>query len=217
MKLLFIGNSATHVHNIPKLLTSLVSSVGIELEADMITGDGYELSRHIEDGGVFEKINEGYDMVFLQEHGNCIAEEKRESSLSAMRRLGEAVTKSGAELYYYVRPPYGIKNRGYDSLQQCELFDAHFKKSQEETGAKCVFVNRAFANAIKETDIKLWGEDNAHASEYGAYLIAATFFATLFNKSATLLPSATLPEIDAKILAEIADETVFKEKAPWIN
>lgn len=216
MKLLFIGNSATHVHNIPKLLASLAEPFEINLKTDMITGDGYELLKHADDKKVFEKINEGYDMVFLQEHGNCIAEEKRESSLLAMRLLGKAVKESGAKLYYYVRPPYGIKNRGFDSLQQCELFDAHFKKSAEQTGAKCVFANRAFANAIKNTDFKLWGDDNAHASEYGAYLIAATFFATLFNKSATILPSATLPESDAKRLAEIADETVFGERNKFI-
>lgn len=217
MKLLFIGNSATHVHDIPNLFSSLAADAGIVIETEMLTVDGCDLYTHADAStehgkSVLKKIGEGFDIVFLQEHGNCIASpEKAERSLDAMRRLAKAVEESGAELYYYVRPPYGIKNSGYDSLAQCELFDKHFTKSQKETKAKCVFVNRAFAYAIKNSDFKLWGEDNAHASLHGAYLIAATFFATLFEKSATVLPNGKLPKSDAKRLAEIADKVVKAE------
>ena len=211
MKFLFIGNSATHVHNIPSLLENLSEANGFSVKTDMITGDGYELLKHANDKNVFEKINEGYDIVFLQEHGNCIAEEKRDSSLEAMRKLGKATRDSGAELYYYVRPPYGIKNRGHDSLKQCELFDAHFKKSAEETGAKCVFVNRTFAYAIKNSDIKLRGDDNAHASYEGACLIAFTFFLSVFKKAPTVFTSLKLSEEKAKELLEIAEKSLLSE------
>ena len=215
MKLLFIGNSATHVHDIPKLLSSLAADAGIFIETEMLTADGCDLYTHADASSehgkkVLEKIREGFDIVFLQEHGNCIASpEKAERSLDAMRRLAKAVKDSGAELYYYVRPPYGIKNSGYDSLLQSELFDRHFIKSQKETGAKCVFVNRAFAYAIKNSDFRLFGPDNAHASRHGAHLIAATFFATPFGKSASVLKSTAIPQSDALRLAEIADKIVF--------
>ena len=216
MKLLFIGNSATHVHDIPNLLATLTKPLGISLETEMITEDGYELYRHADTESVFEKISRAYDMVFLQEHGNCIAsEENAEKSLKAMQKLGNAVQSSGAKLYYYVRPPYGKENRGRDAFMQCKLFDEHFKKSAEQTGAECVFVNRSFAYAIKNCNLRLWGDDNAHASIIGAHLIVFTFFASLFKKSARLLNSEKITEEEAEKLAEIADKIALDGTVPW--
>ena len=61
--------------------------------------------------------------------------------------------------------------------------------------------------AIENTDIRLWGDDNAHTSDEGAYLAVCVHFATIFGKSATILDENGIE--DAKILQEIADKIVF--------
>ena len=219
MKLLFIGNSATYYHEIPKTLQKLSAQIGYAVETEQLTPGGYMLSQHAdtetEHGKkVFAEIAKGYDIVFLQDNGNCIAnEEKREACFNACRKLARAVKESGAKLYFYVRPPYKKLNSGYDSLQQCEKFDELFGEIAAELSAECIHVNRAFAYAIKNLDFNLWAEDNGHTSPHGAYLAVCTFFAKLFGKSATLLDPNGLPTDDARALQEAADKTVFDSSA----
>ena len=206
-RFLFIGNSATYVHDLPATLVRLCEEKGIAIHQKQIVYGGRMLEQHAADKGVLEEIAKGYDGVFLQENGNGMTSpEARESSRNAIRILSEAVRASGAKLYFYVRPPYGIHLAELDSLAQCELFDSHFTPAAEEEGALCVYVNRAFAEAIRSLPYYLWGPDHAHINPHGAYLAVCTFYATLFGRSAAELGIAyDLPAEEAEALQKIAD------------
>ncbi len=208
MKILFIGNSATYVHDIPETLARLATEAGFPLEAVRIVKGGYELAQHAEPGSrALAEIEKGYDIVVLQDNGNCISsDEKREACIRACAELTDAAQKSGAKVYYYVRPPYGYEVWGRMPLEQCREFDRLFRGIAENRGAECVYVNRAFAYAIENTDIRLWGDDNAHTSEQGAYLAVCVFFATIFGRSAHLLGNYGIE--CAEILQKIANEVV---------
>jgi putative hemolysin len=92
-------------------------------------------------------------------------------------------------------------------VEQCRAFDELFTDIASKSGAVCAYVNRAFEYAIENTDIRLWGDDNAHTSDEGAYLAVCVHFATIFGKSATLLGENVIENV--KILQEIADKIVF--------
>ena len=211
MKLLFIGNSATYYHEIPKTLEKVCRSLGMDVTTAQLTPGGYMLSQHADETTehgqkVFAEIAKGYDIVFLQDNGNCISsDEKREACFDACRKLAGAVKASGARLYFYVRPPYKKLNSGFDALQQCEKFDELFGQIAAELNAECVYVNRAFAYAIKNLDFNLWAEDNGHTSVHGAYLAVCTFFAKLFGRSATCIDACGLPSEEAEALQKAAD------------
>ncbi len=218
-KLLFIGNSATYVHDIPATLASLCEKKGITVTQYQIVPGGYTLVQHSENPQVYAEIAKGYDAVFIQENGNSMTSEaERKKSLEACKKIGEAVNKTGAKFCYYVRPPYGKDLAGFKNFDQCKLFDEHFTPAAEAYNASCVYVNRAFAYAIKNLGYNLWGEDNAHTSTHGAYLAVCTFYATLFGKSATELDAAYgLPEADAKALQQVADKIAIDGIVPWDN
>ena len=111
MKLLFIGNSATYVHEIPRTLAKLCSEQGLDVTTMQLTPGGYMLSQHADETTehgqkVLAEIAKGYDIVFLQDNGNCISSrEKRKACHDACQKLAKAVKESGAKLYFYVRPP----------------------------------------------------------------------------------------------------------------
>ena len=216
-KLLFIGNSATYVHDIPATLAMLCQKKGITITQKQIVPGGRTLEQHAADPEVFSEIAKGYDAVFIQENGNCIiTAEEREKSLAACKKIGDAVKASGGSFCLYVRPPYGIDLGDYKNFDQCKLFDEHFTPFAEEYGASCVYVNRAFAYAIKNCDYNLWGEDNAHTSVYGAYLAVCTFYTALFGESAVGLEAAYgIPECDAKQLQQLADKISLESVIPW--
>ncbi len=222
MKALFIGNSATYVHDIPGTLRRLAAAAGYSLETSQITPGGYELAQHADTATahgrhVFEEIAQGYDIVFLQDNGNCVStEEKRARCKDASRRLAEAIKASGARAYFYVRPPYGKEASGRDAFAQCVAFDALFTEIAEEHDIACVYANRAFAYAIRHSDYPLWGDDNAHTSIYGAYLIVCTFFATLFGASPTVTETVDgISPDDARSLRQIADKIVTEGHDPF--
>ena len=210
-KLLFIGNSATYVHDLPGMLCRFAEETGEQLEATSITKGGYELSRHADEAtehgqNVLSEISKGYDIVFLQDNSNCIStDEKRAASREACKKLHTAIKKSGARTLIYFRPPSGNVIFGLDSTEQCREFDKHFSAIADELGAERACVNRAFADAIAKTDLNLWGPDNGHTSECGAYLAACVFFSALFGSCAAIKDTNGLSEGDARILREIAD------------
>jgi len=187
----------------------------------MIAKGGFELSQHAdaktEHGkAVLEEISRGYDIVFLQDNGNCITtEEKRQNTTSACRILSDAVRKNHALPYIYVRPPYGKELSGLSPCAQCHEFDKFFGKIATQFDIKLAYANRAFAYAIEHLDLPLWGVDNAHTSPQGAYLIVCVLFATLFGVSATCLGTNGLSTADAAALQKAADTIALQNLTPW--
>ena len=215
MNILFIGNSATYVHDLPGMLCRFAKEAGRDIKTASIVKGGYELSRHGDEStdhgkNVLAEIAKGYDVVFLQDNSNCIStEEKRAASVLAYKKLPAAAKKSGARTVIYFRPPAGKAIFGLSPAEQCREFDRHFTAIAKELGAESAYVNRAFAEAIEKTDIDLWGPDNAHVSECGAYLAACVFFATLFGSCSKIKDTNGLPESVAQTLRSIADGAVF--------
>ena len=221
MKILFIGNSATYVHEIPQTLQRLAGERGYPIEIGQITPGGCELAKHAnmetEHGQrVLNEIAKGYDVVFLQDNGNCVScEGKREACIRACRELSARVRESGGVPYLYVRPPYGTDAFGRSPWEQCVSFDSLFTEIGRENGAVCAYVNRAFAYAMKNLPCELWGEDHAHTSPHGAYLAVCVFYATLFCTSAIGLSPNGLPAAEALTLQSVADRIVLEQYCPW--
>ena len=220
MKLLFIGNSATYVHKIPQTLAALAAPLGYEFEVAEVTRGGYTLSQHADASTehgqrLLKELQNGYDVVFLQDNGNCITTPARRADCEkATYVLTKAVRESGAIPCFYVRPPYGKYLEQWTPLEQCYQFDALFSKLAKELKMPCVFVNRAFARAIGQGVIELWGPDHAHTSPEGAYLAVCTFFGALTGKSARELGSNGLES--ASLLQAIADR-VLEENHPLLR
>lgn len=221
LRLLFIGNSATYVNDIPGTLKNLAEKAGYLIECERIVKGGAKLSYHADPTTphgqrVTEALRKKYDVVFIQDNANCISSDQLKlESKQACETLGSAIRASGARVGIYFRPPYGYKEFGLEPLLQCEAFDRHFGEIASTLDALNIYVNRAFAEAIKHTNFDLWGPDHAHTSERGAYLAVCVFFSTLFQVSSTVLDANGLPPKDAATLQAIADKVALDGKCPW--
>lgn len=218
--MLFIGNSATYVQDIPQTLCRLASKAGCCVKAVSCTKGGATLAEHADSDmslgrETLEEIAKGYDIVFLQEHSRCITSDaNRASAVHACKCLNKAILDSGARTYIYVRPPSGKDIGGYPSYAQCIEYDKLFCEIAAEIAAKNVYVNRAFAYAIQNLPVTLWGDDNAHLSREGAYLAVCVFFSTLFQTSSTVLDHDGLPADVAISLQQTADKIVLERFIP---
>ncbi len=114
-----------------------------------------------------------------------------------------------------MRPPYGYEKWGMGPFEQCRELDRLFLPLGEELEAIGAPVNRAFAEAIRSAELRLWGEDNAHLSERGAYLAVCMIFRALTGEPAARLGQGGLPTEAAECLREIADRTLMKGAWLW--
>ena len=217
LKVLFIGNSATERNDIPQTFARLASRAGYAVKAFALVQDNAKLAEFAdptsERGQMALNAIEGndYDIVFLQGHSGCFTtEQKRELCIDACKALDALIKDTGAKTYFYVRPPLERDLKGYDTYSQCVEYDKLFVEIATDLGATNVYVNRAFAYAMKNLDVQLWGSDNAHTSIEGAYLVACVFFATVFNTSATVLDSNGLPDDVARSLQKAADKVALE-------
>ena len=221
MRILFIGNSATYVHDVPEMLAKLATEAGYPTESVRITLGGYTLKQHAdaetEHGReVLKLIGQKFDYVFLQDNGNCVADyERREACKGACRILDTAIKNSGAKTRIYVRPPYGYEKYGLSPMAQCIEFDKLFSDIADEIGAVCSYVNRAFAYVAEGCSLNLYGPDNAHTSPEGAYLIICTIFASLYGVSSAVLGTNGIDAEAAKVIQKIADRISLEGIVPW--
>ena len=71
MRILFIGNSATYVHDIPETIAHLATEAGYPTECVRVVKGGWKLSQHAEAGSrALAEID--YSGVFTLESGNFL-------------------------------------------------------------------------------------------------------------------------------------------------
>jgi hypothetical protein len=205
---LFIGNSHTErFGGMDWLVGNLVAAEDPPrtFDGDRQTASGVTLEYHYQNGAI-ERIREGdWDVVVLQEYLPGIATRTAEPFHEYARLLDAEIRASGAKTVLYMTWPQGR----YDWADLQDFIDA-YRSVSAEIGAPVAPVGVAMENARAERpDIALIDADDVHATWQGAYLAAATIYATLFERSPEGLPyTFGISEVDAAFLQRIAWETV---------
>lgn len=211
MKVLFIGNSATYMHDMPKTFAAMAASTGFSVEVDQLTYGGCVLSRYADENDPYgqdarEKIAAGHDIVFLQDNGNCISSpEMTEKCCEACRTLDKLILASGAKTYLYIRPPYGYEAHGHTREGQIEAFTELFGMLGKELSAPCAQAAKGFGYVLEHfPEVDPYWHDNAHASEAGSYLIACCCYIAVFGKLPEEIFEAGLAPDTAKKMRQAA-------------
>lgn len=215
LKILFIGNSATEVNAMPRMVERLAKSAGYTCTVDSITWGGAELATYADpttEAGkaAYAKLDAGYDVVFLQDNTNCISPSKRQACKEACKTLDKVIREKGGKTYLYVRPPVKYSNFGYDTKGQAAEYTKLFDEIGQELGASRAHTSKAFVYTMENNpDINLYSSDNAHPSKRGSYLVACVNFAVLYNRTPVDLYSAGLNEDEAASLQKAAEIAAF--------
>jgi len=214
--LLFLGNSHTYTHNVPKLMLKLANAAGyrndfhIAMSAESRVG----LEWHRQNSRSLNLISSGkWDYVVLQERSRGLLEDKNKMFLNA-RLLDGEIRKTEAKTAFYM-----TWASRHDPGMQKTITDAYHEISRE-LGATLVPVGCAWENALlANPDLPLYESDGSHASILGAYLAACVFFAVFYGVSPEGLPGTlsdqgiplcSLPASQSLFLQRTAFETVAK-------
>jgi len=216
---LFIGNSHTErFGGMDWLVGNLVAAEvpPRSFDAARQTASGVTLEYHYKNGAL-QRIREGdWDVVVLQEYLPGIPTHTTEPFLEYARLLDAEIRASGARTVLYMTWPQGR----YDWADLDDFVAAH-RQVSAELGASVAPVGVAMENARAERpDIVLIDTDEVHATWEGAYLAAATIYATIFQRSPEgLCYTFGVSEENAAFLQRIAWQTVTdwqaEDEATW--
>ncbi len=233
LNILFIGNSYTFYtdYNYDKpnreiekttfmKFKKIANAAHLDVRVDSVTTGGYSLLQHADtsnpDGAkVEEKLsNKGfYDLVFMQEQ-SMNPSIKRELFYDGVRAVYKKVQKSGAKGILY--ETWGRNSNSPDLARYHMTNESHtqmniaaYQAIADELHLPVCHVGTAFYDVYTNYSniINLYDRDNYHPSDYGTYLIAYVFYATVFGRSPVGLKVFDVPYED--ILQQAAYDAAF--------
>jgi hypothetical protein len=180
-RVLFIGNSHTRRHGgIDWLVGNFAASevTPRAFESDVLAEGGVTLAYHWQ-AGAPDRIRAGsYDAVVLQGWLPGANTETVEPFLEYTRRFDEVIRSTGARTVLFMTWP-----SEHDDWSTLDDAVAAHRQLESELGATVAPAAVAFARARAERpELELIDPDGIHATWEGAYLAAATVYATLFER-----------------------------------
>ena len=205
VRVLFVGNSHTKRHGgMDQLVENLVASEEPPraIDGEILTEGGVTLEYHWNNGARQAIREGGYDTVVLQGYLPPAITQTTEPFLEHARKLHGEATAAGAETVFFMSWP-----RGYGDWSDIhDVVEAH-RTIESELGAPVAPAAYAFELARAERpDMRLVGDDLVHATRKGAYLAAATVYATLFDRS----PEGLSYTYDIKV-----EDAAFLQSVAW--
>lgn len=207
-RILFVGNSNISENGgVDDYFAGLVAmdddAPTMSVESSIIWGG--TLARHLSLSTTPDVISEGgYAVVVLQ--GDVPLRKQRvEPFFEAARGLDELIDESGARTVFYMTWPYADD----DWIDLDGIVDAH-RLIATELDASVAPVSVAMDDVLAERPELTMIDDTEHQTNHGAYLAAATIYATIFDRSPEGLAyrPSVVSEEDADFLQRIAWEAV---------
>lgn len=200
LRVLFIGNSYTYVHDVPAILARIAATApeGPLVETDQVVVGAQTLQGHLDDGVAPAKIAEArWSHVVLQQQSLAAAGGTAGLGTGA-KELGELVASAGARPVWYVTwaraagdSEYGRNFVGPDHMQDF-ITRANDEEARRRPGSLLACVGEAFRTSLRESPgITLHQSDLSHATLAGAYLAASTFYVALTGRPVP--PEAEVP------------------------
>ncbi len=223
ISVLFLGNSLTSVNDLPKTIADIAQSLDDSVKYDAYDPGSYTLKQDTTDQTALSKIkSQPWNFVVLQEQSEMPAlQDSRVNNevIPYALQLDSLVHPLGSTTKTVFFETWGYKDGdpqyctysptlcNYTAMQN-QLSKSYYEMVQK-TGALLAPVGEAW-QVVRQThpEIQLY-QDDRHPSTAGTYLAACVFYVTLFNKSVANASPLTLDPPTAKILRQIAEQTVL--------
>ena len=231
-KILFLGNSYTAVNDLPTTLKNIALAYNDTLITDSNTPGGMTLQGHTTDATTLAKIQQGgWDYVVIQAQSQEPSFDPVQVATDTypyahiLDSLIHAASPCAETIFYMT---WGRKNGDasncaayppictYEGMQQ-RLRESYLEMSLNNN-ATCAPAGVAW-RTVRNTfpGIELYNADESHPTISGTYLVACTFYASLFHRSVegcTFITSGVLAS-DAANLQLVASHTVLDSIENW--
>lgn len=230
MRVLFIGNSYTHVNNLPELVRRLAESEGRSFQYTMIAPGGCTLERHLKNPEVADAMRSGgWNFVVMQEQSRAPAGQPAQvnrhvypaaRSLDSLRRLFNPEARTVFYMTWGRRDGDAERCRENPAVCTYEGMQARLRESYLEmtyaNDAWCAPVGVAWKRVRTERpDLDLYQPDKSHPSPAGSYLGANVFYTLFYGTPYRSDYTAGLDSAAALYLQQTAQEVVLGNPELW--
>ncbi|HEY8432551.1 MAG TPA: hypothetical protein VIL20_29475 [Sandaracinaceae bacterium] len=159
VRVLFIGNSYTEVHDLPAVLARLSESPRspMRFEVAQHTPGGRTWEQHDADPTVDALIAQGWDYVVLQDQSQQPWWGPPTDVKPALRSLDATIRAASAQTVLFM-----TWVRAESSLDQEMLVDSYYEQAGEAVGALVAPVGRAWERARRDPSMTLHAADGSH-------------------------------------------------------
>lgn len=185
LRVLFIGNSLTTAHELPRLVTAIADSAGGRaIHTGEVAFGGVSLEDHWRLGYALEAIDSRqWDIVVLQQ-GPSSLDASRANLIDWTGRFATRIRAAGAQPALYQVWPEDVRRDVFD-----RVLDS-YRLAAESVSGELLPVGAAWVAAWQhDPTLPLYGSDGFHPSRMAVYLAAITIYAELLDTSPVGLPA----------------------------
>lgn len=228
LRVLYIGNSYTHYHDLPKMVQSIAANIAsdfrLKISYRMLAPGGCTFRGHLQNADELAVIKAGgWDYVILQEQSTAPARPtdvvQRETYPYA-RQLDSLIHAYNPQAHVVFYMTWGHKDGCQEPHEGYPLIDTYrgmqdrlitsYLEMAYRNKAWCAPVGMAWKRVRRERPYcSLYWPDRSHPSVVGTYLAANTIFATIFRRHYQTTFTAGLDGELAEYLQQVAQTTVL--------
>lgn len=186
VRVLFIGNSFTYYHDLPRMIAELAKAGKQRtLVHDRETPGGCTLEKHWKDGKALAKIQmRAWDYVVLQDQSQAPLL-KRDSMFEYGKKFDEEIKNRKSKTVLYLT--WALQNQPEDQV----AISKAYRDLAKMLNAEVAPVGDAWAAALQANPKRILHEaDRKHPNATGTYLAACVFYATFYARSPEGLPGS---------------------------
>ena len=192
VKILFLGNSYTFFHKMPKIFEQLCNEKGLDVEVSSVTKGGYTLQSFLAESDIYARkfrqmLDENkFDYVVIQEQSARPASHP-DRFFSAAKTVCDMVKANGAIPVFYATwgrrddhetlKKYSWKN----SEEMLELLRESYTAAAIENEALIAYAGDAMLEAYRgDAGDSVYDPDGTHPSLVGSTIVANVLVKTIF-------------------------------------
>lgn len=204
VNILFVGNSLTYGHNVPRMVRQLAALHGVSVATATAAHPDYSLEDHWNNGIADDIRRLRADFVVMQQ-GPSSVPQNRAHLVHWSEQLAAVTREAGGEPALYMVWPDVTRHFAFPDVE------ASYAAAAQAVNGRLLPVGTTWLRAWElDPDLPLYAGDGLHASYLGALAAAQTIVAGLFDIDASTLaaldddvPVARLDVLRAAVAASL--------------
>lgn len=226
LNILFVGNSYTHMYEMPFIFDKIAKAKGKNVHVEMNTRSGASFNVHTTRPDLFEAIkSRKWDYVVLQGYSREMTFEPSyldTATVPYIQQIVDSIRTNNACTKILFQMTWGYKE-GFlereetDSyIKMADVIADGYQYLSDSLSIPIVPVGRVHKEVrALYPEIELYDADKAHPSKNGSYLSACTFYAAIFKESPTGAVTSTIGSDAASKIQKVAGDYVLANFAKY--
>lgn len=225
LKILFVGNSFTHMNRMPVIFDKIAKKAGKKVLVEYNTKAGGNFELHSNRNDLYKSISKRkWDYVILQGYSQELMFDSTEinaNTLPFVERIIDSiyVNNSCTNILLYNTWGYDEGLDGDDSYGTFDKMNDSIAQGYQYLSNKLnlpvVPVGQVWRSIRNTTSINLYAKDRIHPNRTGSFLVATTFFNAMFGEGTNNIYTSTVNEQDAKIIRFACQSYVQNNKKTY--